>query len=52
MYWQPVVRVRPREKTRVRFYTADDAGTYTVVLEGVTRDGRVCRLRKELKVEH
>lgn len=52
VYWQPVVRVESGEKTRVHFYTADDAGTYTVVLEGVTRKGQVCRLRKKLKVEH
>lgn len=52
VYWQPVVRVQPGKKSRVRFYTADDAGTYTVVLEGVTGDGQVCRLRKKLKVEH
>ena len=50
VYWQPVVRVEPGRRAKVRFYTADDPGTYTVTVEGVTRTGRVSRMRKELNV--
>lgn len=51
IYWNPVVKLEPGKRTKVSFYTADEKGTYTVILEGVTRDGVVCRQRKKLEVK-
>ena len=51
IYWNPVVKLEPGRETEVSFYTADMPGTYTVVLEGVTRDGQVLRKRTRLTVE-
>ena len=39
------------EKAKVSFYTADLYGTYSVILEGITRDGVVCRQREKLRLE-
>ena len=50
IYWNPVVKVEPGKRAKVSFYTADNTGTYTIILEGVTRDGMVCRLREKMKV--
>lgn len=48
IYWNPVVKVQRGKKARVSFYTADTYGTYSVIVEGVTRDGAVCRKRSTL----
>lgn len=51
IYWNPAVKVEPGRRTKVSFYTADNTGTYTVILEGVTRDGVVCRWREKLEIK-
>lgn len=51
IYWNPAVKVEPGRRAKVSFYTADETGTYTVILEGVTRDGMVCRRREKLEVK-
>ena len=48
IYWNPMVKVKRGETTKVSFYTADTYGTYSVTVEGVTRDGVVCRKRGSL----
>ena len=51
IYWNPVVKLTRGEKAKVSFYTADLYGTYSVILEGITRDGVVCRQREKLRLE-
>ena len=51
IYWQPVVDIAPGRPAKVSFYTADVPGSYSVILEGVTRDGIVCRKRISLPVK-
>ena len=51
IYWQPLVEVAPGRPAKVSFYTADVPGAYSVILEGVTRDGVVCRKRISLPVK-
>ena len=51
VYWQPVVDLAPGERRKVSFYTADVPGSYSVIVEGVTRDGIVCRRRVSLPVK-
>lgn len=43
IYWNPVIKIESGEKATVRFYTADTPGTYTLTLEGITLDGKICR---------
>ncbi len=51
IYWNPAVKVAPGRRTKVSFYTTDETGTYTVILEGVTRDGVVSRWREKLEIK-
>ena len=51
IYWNPVVKLTGNKKAKVSFYTADLYGTYSVILEGITREGIVCRQREKLKLE-
>lgn len=48
VYWNPVVRTDASGKVRCSFTTSDSGGPYTVVLEGILRDGTICR--KERKI--
>lgn len=48
IYWNPVINLTPGKKATVSFYTADNYGTYSVILEGITRDGTVYRKRSSL----
>jgi hypothetical protein len=52
IYWNPVVTLVPgEEKKQLSFYTADTPGNYSVILEGITSAGRVCRERRRLIVK-
>lgn len=46
IYWNPVIEVEPGKEKKVSFYTADVYGKYSVILEGITRDGMVYRERR------
>jgi hypothetical protein len=51
IYWNPAIRLhRESPQQTVTFYTADTPGRYSIVLEGITSDGRVCRERQHLTV--
>jgi hypothetical protein len=43
IYWNPSIRVRSSQPTRVSFFASDFSGRYTVVVEGVTRSGMVSK---------
>lgn len=43
LYWNPIVKSDKDGKAGFSFYTADNPVTYTVIIEGVTDDGRVIR---------
>ena len=51
IYWNPLVKLAKGEKVKVAFYTADLYGTYSVTLEGITKEGVVCRCQEKLKLE-
>lgn len=46
IYWNPMIEVKLGKKKKVSFYTADVYGKYSVILEGITRDGTVYRERR------
>jgi hypothetical protein len=41
LYWSPRIKTDTRGRQQVSFYTSDVRGRYTVVLQGITSDGRV-----------
>ncbi len=50
IHWQPSLTTDEMGKASFRFYTADAPSTYTVVIEGVTDDGKVVYQRDKVKV--
>lgn len=48
IHWQPVVRTDSEGKATFDFYTADDPTSYSVIIEGITRDGNIIRQEKSL----
>jgi hypothetical protein len=52
IYWNPVVSLGPGAGgEQLSFYTADTPGTYSIILEGLTAEGRICRERHWLIVK-
>jgi len=51
IYWNPKLVTDNAGNVKVKFYTADNPSKYSVVVEGVTKDGEICRyvgvLRRE-----
>jgi hypothetical protein len=43
VYWSPAVVTDSTGTAHVKFYTADRAHTYSVILEGVSTTGEICR---------
>jgi len=41
--WAPVIRTNANGLAKVAFYNSDQTGEVKVVLEGVTKDGKLCR---------
>jgi TonB-dependent SusC/RagA subfamily outer membrane receptor len=48
IHWQPVVQTDTFGEASFEFYTADEPIAYTVVIEGLTADGRIIRQEKKL----
>lgn len=49
IHWEPDIRLNEKGEAGLSFYTADRPSTYTVVIEGITEEGRVCRFVKKIK---
>jgi len=45
LYWKPDVITDDEGNAKLDFYTADDPGTYSVVIEGVSDDGKLIHYR-------
>ena len=45
IYWKPNVLTDSKGYTKLDFYTADDPGTYSVLIEGVSEDGKLIHYR-------
>ena len=44
LYWNPMLMTEPgREKTVLTFYNNDISESFRIVVEGMTRDGRLTR---------
>ena len=49
LYWEPDIRLNDKGEVGFSFYTADRPSTYTVVIEGITTDGKACRYVKKVR---
>jgi hypothetical protein len=43
IYWKPNLITDENGQAQIRFYTADLAGTYTLILEGISSEGEILR---------
>jgi len=50
IHWQPNITTDEEGKATFSFYTADAPSTYTVVIEGVTEDGKIVRKTDKIVV--
>lgn len=48
IYWNPDVRTAPNGDAQLSFYAADAPTTYSVVIEGVTNDGKLIYKRHKI----
>lgn len=51
IYWQPTLSLDAKGKAHVSFYTSDEAGTYSLLVEGISEKGEVLWEVMELKVK-
>lgn len=51
IHWEPNVKVSPDGHASFSFYTADFATNYSVVLEGITPEGKLIRKVEQIQVE-
>ena len=51
LFWKPNVQFSAQGKAVIDFYSADSPGVYQVIGEGVSFDGKLIRLTKEITVE-
>jgi hypothetical protein len=49
IYWNPKLKADANGTVHVKFFTADKANDYSVVMEGVGDDGQICRYTGVLK---
>lgn len=51
LYWNPKIDVNHQNETQVSFYTSDETGEYTIVVEGINSDGILERKQISLLVK-
>jgi hypothetical protein len=49
IYWNPKLVADKNGIVHVKFYTADNANDYSIVMEGITNSGEICRFTGILK---
>jgi len=50
IYWNPSLQSKENGKTHFDFYTADFPGEYTMIIEGITKTGKIVRSVDKLKI--
>ena len=48
LYWNPCIRLSNEGKAQFEFYTADQQGSYTVIMQGVTPDGKIIFKKEQI----
>jgi len=52
IYWNPELETDDNGNVHVSFYTADKANNYSVVMEGISKSGEICRFTGNLRREN
>ncbi|MBI5009422.1 MAG: hypothetical protein HZB98_07190 [Bacteroidia bacterium] len=52
LYWKADIKTGDSGNATVEFYTSDEPGEYTIIVEGMTSDGRNCRAERRISVEN
>ena len=52
IYWNPKLETDDNGNVHVSFYTADKANNYSVVMEGISKIGEICRFTGNLRREN
>ena len=50
IYWQPNVITDDNGNAKIDFYSADDPGSYSVIIEGVSEDGKLIHYRSKAAI--
>ncbi|MGB3149895.1 MAG: hypothetical protein WBB27_04465, partial [Maribacter sp.] len=51
LHWEPNVEINTDGEAKINFFTGDNLGTYQIMLEGITDDGRPFHTMERFKVE-
>ena len=51
IHWQPVVQADNTGSASFEFYTADEQTSYTVIIEGLSDDGRIMRQEEKIWIK-
>jgi uncharacterized protein YfaS (alpha-2-macroglobulin family) len=51
IFWSPNVLTDANGRAKVKFYTSDVTGNYTISMEGIGSNGGIGTLRQKIKVE-
>ncbi len=52
IHWEPNIMTDANGKAKISFYTADQAGSYTVIMEGADMNGGLGFVKVKLKIEN
>ena len=52
IHWQPVLHLDSEGNAEFEFYSADTTGTYTVVVEGLSDDGRIIMTEEKITIRN
>jgi hypothetical protein len=52
IHWQPVVQTDDLGRVSFEFFTADEATSYTVIIEGLTNDGKIIGQEEKIQRTH
>lgn len=50
LHWEPEIEVSANKEVVMTFYSADNTGTFTVVIDGITSDGTPVSAQKDFQV--
>jgi hypothetical protein len=49
LYWEPDVSLKSG-KAAIEFYTSDELAYYTVIIEGISKKGKICHATATFRV--
>lgn len=49
IFWKPILKTNANGETVFEFYNSDDTGNYQIIVEGMTKDGKIGRCVHEIE---